>query len=267
MAAFYNENFRRAAAVFGSMFNNIEVRAIDRSNAHSTRDISKVRLTHGPREKVLERALQGGRSSSDGDVAMNLPAMSFTHSIDGVDETRRIPSNRRISGPMIGTDSRLNTRVPVPYRVTFELSVMTRHIDELLQITEQILPRFQMGRTIYVKKFFNTEGSEVSDELFSENMTFVLRSVSNEYEYEGQVGARQVNTAVFQFETAVNMYGTYNTSKIIKKSNINYYSYSGDSNESQLVGTINVDGTNIETEEEYEQLLLDDGLNIQIVEY
>lgn len=267
MSTFYNEDIRRATAVFGSLFNNIELRAIDRSNGRQTRDIQKVRLTHGPKEKVIEKALQGITKGSDPAISTILPAISFTHKINGVDENRKLPSNRRMMGIMIDENTRLNTRVPIPYKVTFEMTIITRHIDELLQIIEQIVPSFQMSKTVFVKKYFNTEEVINSSDIFSENMTFVLRNVSNEYEYEGS--SNQINTANLEFETVVNMYGEYSELKNIRWVDVNYYAYKRYDPEGtqEKIATIEIDGTNIEDYEEYQQLLIDDGINTQIIVY
>jgi hypothetical protein len=75
--------------------------------------------------------------------------MSFEFVGLSYDPTRKVTSTQTFVSPSVtdGTDIR-KSYMPVPYNMDFELSIMTKLDDDMLQIIEQILPYFGPSYTL-----------------------------------------------------------------------------------------------------------------------
>jgi len=192
---FYNEHTRRAVAVFGTLFNNIQVVKRDGSgNAIST---IKVPLSYGPREKFLSR-IRNEQNLTDPKLAIKLPRMSFEITDISYDESTRLTRGTKYTIPGSTVGSRRTMFYPSTYRLGFELSIISKHTDDALQILEQILPFFQPEYTVTVNEVENN---------FKSDMPFVLNSVSMTDDYEGEYTARRSIIYTLSFETRIKYYG------------------------------------------------------------
>ena len=130
---FYNEVFRSVIIGFGSLFNGIEVK---KSNS-----IIKVPLAYGPTQKFLARMQQ--EADLNKPVSITLPRMSFEFLGLQYDPTRKSTQTQTIINQSPDGAEVKKNYLPVPYNMRFELSIMTKLNDDMLQIIEQILPYFQ----------------------------------------------------------------------------------------------------------------------------
>ena len=203
---FYNEIFRSVIIAFGSIFNGIEVR--------KDSSVIKVPLAYGPTQKFLARMQQ--------DVDLNrptqitLPRMSFEFLGLQYDPTRKMTQTQTFAmGEPDGTTIQ-RAYLPVPYNMSFELSVLTKLNDDMLQITEQIIPYFQPTYTIPIKFLGNLK--EVI------NVPIQLDSIEMEDDYEGNFDTRRALIYTLRFTAKTYVYGPIAdvTSDIIKKVQVGY---------------------------------------------
>ena len=106
--------------------------------------------------------------------------------------------------------------MPVPYNMGFELSIMTKLNDDMLQITEQILPYFQPSYTLPIKLL-----GELKEVV---NVPVQLENVSMVDDYEGNFDTRRVLVYTLRFTAKTNLYGpiTDVSNDVIKKVQVGY---------------------------------------------
>ena len=195
----YHEIFRRTVVAFGTLFNNIELR---RSN-----DVMKVPLAYGPKQKFLAR-LDQNADPTNKRVQITLPRISFE--INGIqyDSTRKVSPTQKIKFPKDGDENK-NAYMPVPYNLSFELSIISKNQEDGLQILEQILPFFQPHYNLPVKLV--PEIDETKD------VPVILTSVDYEDDYENNFQTRRAIIYTLQFTVKTYLYGPVTDSKTIKK--------------------------------------------------
>ena len=203
---FYNEIFRSVIIGFGTLFNGIQVKK-------DSGDI-RVPLAYGPTQKFLARMQQ--------DVDLNrptqitLPRMSFEFLGLQYDPTRKMTQTQTFAMEEPDGTTIQRAYLPVPYNMSFELSVLTKLNDDMLQITEQIIPYFQPTYTIPIKFLGNLK--EVI------NVPIQLDSIEMEDDYEGNFDTRRALIYTLRFTAKTYVYGPIAdvTSDIIKKVQVGY---------------------------------------------
>ena len=137
----YHEIFRKTVVAFGTLFNNIELRRTD--------EVMKVPLAYGPKQKFLAR-LDQTPDPTNKRVQITLPRISFE--INGItyDSSRKVSPTQKIKIAKDGDENK-NVFMPVPYNLSFELSIISKTQEDGLQILEQILPYFQPHYNLPVK--------------------------------------------------------------------------------------------------------------------
>ena len=208
---FYNEILRSTIISFGSLFNDIQIKHNDGDDVWS---VLKVPLAYGPTQKFLARLEQTPKLNAP--VQMTLPRMSFEF-IDLVyDPERKVSKTQSFVATCEDGSQVKRAYMPVPYNMGFELSVMTKLNDDMLQITEQILPYFAPSYTVPIKILGCV--NEVM------NVPIVLDNISMEDDYEGNFDTRRALVYTFRFTAKVYMYGPVKdvSSSIIDKVNIGY---------------------------------------------
>ena len=173
---FYNESLRKTVVAFGSLFNEIFV--IRRDKQDDTIKKILVPITYAPKEKFLRMLeeyplLKGKESDLLGQI---LPRMGFNMTNISYDSSRK---RNTISKRYEKTDEEgvyLRQFAEVPYNLDFELSLVTRTMDDALQILEQILAYFTPDFTI------SLNFTEINKRV---DVPITISSVSPEIEYEG----------------------------------------------------------------------------------
>ena len=215
---FYNEIFRSVIVGFGSLFNDIEVH--HKNNQDDTFSVIKVPLAYGPTQKFLARMKQ--EADLNKPIQMTLPRMSFEFTNLSYDPSRKSTKNQSFT--ITTPDGQQVKRVysPVPYNMTITLSVYTKLNDDMLQITEQILPYFQPAYNLSIKFLGNL--NEIRD------IPIVLDDISMEDDYEGTFETRRALVYTFTFTAKAYLFGpvTDVTGDIIKKVTVGYIASSTD---------------------------------------
>ena len=203
---FYNEIFRSVIIGFGSLFNGIEVK--------KSSSIIKVPLAYGPTQKFLARMQQ--EADLNKPVSMTLPRMAFEFLGLQYDPTRKSTQTQTIINQTPdGTEVKRNY-LPVPYNMRFELSIMTKLNDDMLQITEQILPYFQPAYQLPINFLGNLKEKR--------DVPIQLDNISMEDDYEGNFDTRRALIYTLQFTAKTTLFGPISdvTGKVIKKTSIGY---------------------------------------------
>ena len=203
---FYNNSVRKLVVGFGTLFNEIDVK---RYNADDTvKESLRVPLGYGPKEKFLVRLRQPASIDNDVKVRMTAPRLGFELTGFAYDPTRKrnTLSKRITTGAADGVSSVRKNFAEVPYTFDFSLSVFVRHMDDGLQIIEQILPYFTPEFTVTLN--LNSLAQKI-------DVPIVLTSVTNTAEYDGDFDSGRLINFDLNFTAKSYVYGPIKDSKII----------------------------------------------------
>ena len=203
---FYNEIFRSVIIGFGSLFNGLEVKS-----GNST---VKVPLAYGPTQKFLARMQQ--EADLNKPVSMTLPRMSFEFLGLQYDPTRKSTQTQTIVNQTPDGATVNKNYVPAPYNMKIQLSIMTKLNDDMLQITEQILPYFQPAYNLPIKYLGNLK--ELRD------VPIQLDNIQMEDDYEGNFETRRALIYTLDFTAKTYVFGPIAdvTGDVIKKVSVGY---------------------------------------------
>lgn len=123
--------------MFGNMFDGIYVRRFDKDKnvVHTL----PVPLKYGPRQKYLAMLADPSQTKP---VGIQLPMMSFELKNFTYDKDRKLQTTNKMSTLTNDKNSLYSGFQPIPYKLTFELSIITKFQDDASQIVEQIIPYF-----------------------------------------------------------------------------------------------------------------------------
>lgn len=209
---FYHKSIQKTVTAFGTLFNNIQIRHTDDSgNPIST---LKVPLAYGPIQKFLARIEQN--PSGDRKVALTLPRMSFEMTSIDYDAQRKTSVIQSFSSPRSDTGVPAKVYTPTPYNIGFELSIMGKLQDDVLQIVEQILPFFQPSFNVTIKLI--PEINETRD------IPIVLNRVGFRDDYEGDYSTRRIIIYTLNFTAKTYLFSQVpsNSQGLIKKVQVDY---------------------------------------------
>ena len=210
---FYHEILRRTIISFGTLFNGITIKHKDDSD--DTVSEIKVPLAYGPTQKFLARLEQSADLNKP--IQMTLPRMSFEFIGLNYDSTRKVTTTQQfITSLSSDKTSEKKAYLPVPYNMQFELSIMTKLNDDMLQITEQILPYFQPAYNLSIN-LVDTIGEK-------RDVPVVLDNITMNDDYEGDFSTRRALIYTLRFTAKTYLFGPVSsaTKDIIKKVSISY---------------------------------------------
>ena len=253
---FYHEILRKTVIGFGTLFNGIEIRHDADDGASVSR--MKVPLAYGPMQKFLAKIEQ--QPTLKGRPAITLPRMSFEINGYSYDASRKLNKNQKRGVVTTNADTtKLNTQYsPVPYDVSFSLSVFTSNSDDGLQIVEQILPYFQPDYTVTM-----IENSTMD---IKRDIPFILENVGYDDSYAGDLTTTRRIEYTLNFTAKIYLYGPVSTSAIIKKVSADLYADSSDQSPSRSERvTVQPNPTSADKDDTYTYTttldFFDDGLN------
>jgi hypothetical protein len=193
---FYHEILRRTIVSFGSLFNNITIKHTN--NSDDVVSSMKVPLAYGPIQKFLARLEQAPNLNQP--VQMSLPRMSFEFTGLTYDTSRKVTTTQTfLSAVTTDKTKPRKSYMPVPYNMSFELSIMTKLNDDMLQIVEQIIPYFQPAYTISVD-LLETIGEK-------RDVPVVLEGISMQDDYEGDYTTRRALIYTLRFTAKTYLFG------------------------------------------------------------
>lgn len=215
---FYHEILRRTIIAFGTLFNSISIRHTD--NEKNVVSVIQVPLAYGPTQKFLSRLNQSPDLNKP--VEITLPRMSFEFTGLSYDASRKVTTTQYfvVKDPQNAQETK-KAFMPVPYDMTFELSIMSKLNDDVLQIVEQILPYFQPAYTLTVD-LIDTLGEK-------RDLPIILETpIAMEDNYEGDFSTRRTLVYTLRFTVKTYLFGPVSSASndVIKKTTINYIAQS-----------------------------------------
>ncbi len=209
---FYHQTTRRYVALFGTLFNDIQISRKD--NSGQTIQTMKVPVHYAPMEKILARIEQDPGLNNP--TAMTLPRMSFEIVNMNFAPERKLTSLTKNSR-VIQNDgnTKVSQFVPAPYDLEFQLNVMTKNTEDGLKIIEQIMPFFKPDFTASVKL--------VDDMDMYFDVPVVMNNITMSDEYEGDFTTRRVLNWTLSFTIKGYYFGPVSNKKVIKFVETNTY--------------------------------------------
>jgi hypothetical protein len=209
---FYHKSIQKTVTAFGTLFNNIQIRHFDDSETPVS--VLKVPLAYGPTQKFLARLEQ--QPSGDRKTSITLPRMSFEMTSIDYDSQRKSSVIQSFASPRTDTGKPAKVYNPTPYNIGFELNIMSKLQDDVLQIIEQILPFFQPSFNITVRLV--PEINEYRD------ITIVLNRVGFRDDYEGDYRTRRIIMYTLNFTAKTYLFSEIpsDSQGLIKKVQVDY---------------------------------------------
>lgn len=204
---FYNQNLRKLVVAFGSLFSNIYIK---HNNPTLEGDPSivlqktqiKVPITYAPQEKFIRRLLEPSSITDGTRIETQLPKMSYIINSVMPDASRRknklnpIQAMDSVGGVCQTTGNQIYEQVPV--NVSINLFIYTRHIDDTLQIFEQIVPFFNPDHIIEM---------DMNDLQPNVKIPITMTGSNLSERYDGDLNARRINISSINFVAKSYIYG------------------------------------------------------------
>lgn len=206
---FYHATMRKSVAVFGTLFNNINV--VRKDGSGGTLSQIKVPLAYGPKQKFLARLDQ--EAGFEAPLAIKLPRMAFEITSLEIDETQKLQKKNKIVEAH-GSDITKRKTIShyTSYDIGMSLFILTKNQDDGLQIVEQILPYFQPDYTVTI--------TPVDNFTLKQDVPVILNSVSIDDQYEGEFTERRVLTYQLDFTMKMKFYGPTADVGLIREVNV-----------------------------------------------
>jgi len=215
---FYHASIKRALTVFGTLFNNISIVRRD-DNGKILHTEQKVPLFYGPAELALakDQSQRGTDFVGKGDVAIVLPRMSFEITNLSYDTETALPmlsqTVHRVSydNGTAKPKHALRTQTYSPYKLSIQLNIKVKYMEDGLQIIEQILPYFRPDFVVTIRQLNEDSPASIWD------MPIVLTSVSPTISYEGDFLTNREILFSLDFELGIRIFGPSASQGVIKK--------------------------------------------------
>jgi hypothetical protein len=210
---FYHRSINKTVVAFGTLFNNIQIRHYDKQNAPVS--VLKVPFAYGPTSKFLARLEQN--PTGERKVALTLPRMSFEMVSLDYDSSRKSSSLQTFKSSKTSDGRAMNSVfMPVPYNIGFELNIMAKVQDDVLQIVEQILPYFQPA--------FNVTVNMIPSIGERKDIPIVLNRVGFRDDYEGDFSTRRLIVYTLNFTAKTYLFNEIpeDSQGLIKKVQVDY---------------------------------------------
>jgi hypothetical protein len=166
-----------------------------------------VPITYTSQEKFIQRLLSPSSITDGTRIENQLPRISYQINSIAPDPSRRrsrfVPSTRFTpigSSNCTSLGNEIANEQPV--NIAINLFVYTRHIDDMLQIVEQILPFFVPDHIIKL---------ELVDNAPSYNIPIIMVSNNITDRYEGDFNSRRIHIASFNFLAKSYIFGPTNS--------------------------------------------------------
>ena len=209
----YNKTIHKVTSLFATLFNEIYVARENTGGDYTNQ--KRVPIAYGSKKKFLARLAEKPEFGVE-TVAIQMPRMAYQISGALVYDAERQRPRENGCRAILADGSSVWVPAPAPYRIPYELSILCKNMDEGLQIVEQILPYFRPSFGVRYKPF---KGQD-----FTDDVNFILNSVSMQEESEGEFTERQTLSFTLQFDAIVNIWVGLNSSpkEMIKKVIVNF---------------------------------------------
>jgi hypothetical protein len=166
----------------GELFNGIQV-ARQRDNETY---YHKVPVTYASKERFnlkLNKIISSNSESDIAKVETILPRIYIT--LNDIMYNAQMATSMSIRDTQGSTGSMSTRYNPVPYKLTFEMGIYTRHEDDMFQIIEQILPYFRPNFTVKI--------TELHDSMtpIERDINITISSITPGEDLEGDISTRR----------------------------------------------------------------------------
>jgi len=205
---YYHSTIRKVVVAFASLFNDIYVSRKGADGSEIER--IKVPIAYGPKQKFLARLDRIGKDFDQPiKIESYLPRLCFEIGNLQYDSSRKLNSIQKTVA--YSSDNDLYRRLEkVPYNMTLTLSIMTKTMDDNLQIMEQILPMFGPEFTFTIKAVEPTDVDVDVPLVFSSSSM----SDGDDGSY-GDYSTRKITLSNIQFTAKMYLYGPVKRQKLI----------------------------------------------------
>lgn len=231
---FYHDTLRKYVILFGTLFNDVWINREDSQG--NVKDVLKVPLSYGPREKFLARitGIDSDRDPLKQPVAAVLPRMGFEITGFQYASERKLPARNKFVSAVKSDDETRNQYQynPVPYDINFSLSIFAKNSVDGTRIVEQILP--------YFKPEWVTTVQLIDDPDITLDIPLLLQAVALDEAYEGSFDDNRVLIWQLDFVMKGFFFGPVYKQSIIKLANTQIF-------DSKLYDDINLSVGNLDT--------------------
>jgi len=218
---FYHSTMRKAVAVFGTIFNNINV--IRTKSDGSVLNQIKVPLAYGPKQKFLARLDQD--SGEDASMAIKMPRMAFEITSLELDSAQKLSKRNTITETHASDTTKKKTiKHQVAYNINMSLYIMAKNQDDGLQVVEQILPYFQPEYTVSITPVNGFE--------YKQDVPIILTGVTISDDYEGDFLTRRALIYQLDFSMKMKFFGPTGNQGVIRSINVDF---NGDTGGSEIL--------------------------------
>lgn len=205
-AHFYHKTIRRLVVMFATLFNGYK---IDKGDG----TFINVPLAWSSKQKWFLKIKQDLDEKNL--QSITLPRMGFVISSIGYDFARKVSSLNKVSAKHPDSNMLYRIHEPVPYNIDFDLFIVTRTVDEGLQLLEQIIPFFTPS--------FNVTIKELDTINVTRDIPIKLNSVTPDLKTEGSFDGDDVKFWDLSFTMEANIYKNIESQGIIKKVIVDAY--------------------------------------------
>jgi len=219
---FYHFTMRKVVASFGSIFSNIFIVKRDKDGKEVER--LKVPLAYGPAERYIVRGQEDPELSRN--YAIKLPRMSFEIKSLEYDSNRKLNTLRKNVQPLVEDPATVIRQYQgVPYKMTVELSIISKFIDDSNQIIEQILPWFTPAYTVTIRSIPGMN--------FLDDVAITLNGLNLQDNYEDDWTNRRDVIWTLTFDLKVMFYGPIKQAPVIQRAIQDIYAANGSLDDAQ----------------------------------
>ena len=211
-STFYHQTIRKYVAVFGTLFNDINV---ERKNSSGVVvEKIKVPLSYGPKQKHVLASQE--TTAVTRQTATRTPRMGFALTGLSYDTARKLNTLGKnvAANTAAGTSSLMTQYNPVPYNFDFTLYILVKNAEDGTQILEQILPFFTPQFSVTI----NT----IPEMGIKADVPITLNSADVSDEYEGDTDTRRTIIWTLSFLLKGYIYPDIKTGTVIRSVEVNF---------------------------------------------
>ena len=207
---------KKYTVAFESIFKDLKVKRYD-ENHHEVKSINVPRTFAGKRK--ISYYLQKDTDK----ISVKLPRIGFIINDFQYDASRKTGLLNEIQ-LSDGSKEMFNS---VPYNLTFTVSILTKYLDDMMQIIEQIVPKFTPDYVLSV--------NEIPELGIKNDIIVILDSVNPNTQFEYDEISDRIVAYDLTFTLRGNFYPPTSNSKIIETINVNIH----DLETQKIISTIN----------------------------
>lgn len=218
---FYHKSLRKINAVFGSIFNNVQIERYEDDGTTVHKKFT-VPIAQAQKRSFLTRLREEEKRKSEDDIpaiGITLPRLSYEFVGLGYNADNKLQSSRYVRSPKSENDDEAYKMYnPVPYDLAIDLNMYCLNVDDALQITEQILPFFTPQLSITI--------NEVDDLGVKHDIKIRLDGLDTNIDYEGPIFDDRLIVWTLNFNVSTQLYQPISSVGVIKRTIENIYAHS-----------------------------------------